>query len=190
MRTGAVRAVVLRAVLRGRVRGVQLVDAAVLVDQRLGVQEAVGEAALDGHGLADGDELAALAGAAGLDQRPAGRVGQDELVAEDLGDLAVHRRRVVVREAADRDRRHARPGLLRLVRAQTEQQDAGGRGGADGQAQAPQPARTGRGGGGLVEGCDAVDDHVYGLTNRSEPNLNPAVHLRLSRAAYCRSRTG
>ncbi|MCY0988019.1 hypothetical protein OV203_12855 [Nannocystis sp. ILAH1] len=100
----------------------QLLDATVFVDQHLGVQEAVGEAALDCHGLADGDELAAPTGAAGLDQRPAGRVSQDELVAEELGDLTVHCGPGLVREAADRHRRHERLRVLRPQRAQAEEQ--------------------------------------------------------------------
>jgi hypothetical protein len=69
--------------------------AAVGMRQKLRHNEAALEAALHHDLLALGDDGTALALRSELDQGPAGVVLQDELVAEDLGDAALHGDHVV-----------------------------------------------------------------------------------------------
>lgn len=68
----------------------QNVIVSVGVGNRGGMNEAAFETALDGDGFGWRDEGASLAFRAGFDERATAAVLNDELVAEDCGDLAFH----------------------------------------------------------------------------------------------------
>jgi hypothetical protein len=66
------------------------------------MDESVLEPALDSHVFGLGDELAAFAQAAGVDERAPAVVLNDEFVAEDLGDLTLHCDLAPVMHGSDR----------------------------------------------------------------------------------------
>jgi hypothetical protein len=70
----------------------------------LGVQDPTIEPALDRDGFALGDHIGVLAPGAEIDQRTAAAVIEDEFIAEDLGDVALHGSWASVLQPADRGR--------------------------------------------------------------------------------------
>ena len=69
------------------------------------MDEAAFEAALDRDRLGRRDEPAAFALRTGFDQRTAASVLEDEFVAEDFGNLALHRDLTPIAHRSDRGRR-------------------------------------------------------------------------------------
>ena len=72
---------------------------------QLSMEKAVLEAALHGHAFGLRHELAALTAGAGLDEGAPAIVLNDELIAEDLGDLTLDRDFAPVAHGRDRGRR-------------------------------------------------------------------------------------
>ena len=80
-------------------------DLAVAMHDELGVDEAVLKAALDRHSLIFRDERSIFALMSGFDERAAASVLKNELVAEDLGHLALDFDCAPVSHGGNRDRR-------------------------------------------------------------------------------------
>ena len=93
-----------RSVGRMSVGRLERNDLAVAMDDELGVNEAMFEAALDRHNLIFGDKRGVFALTSGFDEGAAARVPQDELVAEDLGNLTFDFDIAPVSHSGDRNR--------------------------------------------------------------------------------------
>lgn len=79
-----------------RMRRAQFVDATILVDHHAGMDKAVVETPLDGNLLILGDKRRIGSVWADIDERAAGAVSDDELVAEDLRHVALDRDQRIV----------------------------------------------------------------------------------------------
>ena len=113
--------------------------AAIVVRDRLGMNKAVLDTALDRDGFGLGDERAAVSSGAGLDKRATASVLDDELVTVNLCHLALDRDRAPLVHGRDRrrgeDHESRLPALQRDGRhaaADRERADKGG-----GRCQAP-----------------------------------------------------
>jgi hypothetical protein len=90
---------------RRRSRRAYEVVAAVWMRDRLGMNRSMLKSALNGHRFGLGDQVCGLAAAAGVHEGTSAVVLNDELIAEDLGDLTLHRDLAPVAHGRDRGRR-------------------------------------------------------------------------------------